>query len=242
MTTLLLIHGWPLDASMWDAEVASLSGDADVLAPSLPGFGGVPPAGDVLTMETMADYLAAQLDEAGADRAVVCGMSIGGYVAFDLWRRHRRRIGGLILADTRAGADDDAAKERRRAVAEKARSGGSDAIADAPPALLSEGADEALWDRVKATIRRQPGEAIAAAALGMGERPDSTDTQSTIDVPTTVIVGSADTLTPPHFSESMAQAIPGADLVVLEGAGHLSNLEDPGGFAEAVRSLLKRVG
>ena len=242
MTTLLLVHAWPVDASMWDEQVKALRGDVDVLAHSLPGFGGTPPAGDVLTMDAAADFLAGELDRAGVERAVVCGLSIGGYVAFSLWRRHRQRIAALALADTRAEPDDDAGKERRRAVAEKARSEGSGAIAESPPALLSEGADPALWDRVKDMIRRQPGEAIAAAALGMGQRPDSRPILGQIDVPTTVIVGSADTLTPPPMSEAMAGTIPDAELVTLEGAGHLSNLEDPEGFTSAVRALIQRAG
>jgi pimeloyl-ACP methyl ester carboxylesterase len=172
---------------------------------------------------------------------VVCGLSIGGYVAFSLWRRHRDRIAGLVLADTRAEPDDEAGKEKRRAVAEKARREGSEAIAEAPPPLLSEGADPALWDRVKRMIRRQSGEAIAAAALGMAERPDSRPILGEIDVPATVIVGGADTLTPPEMSATLAKGISGAELVTLEGAGHLSNLEDPDGFTRALRDTLARV-
>ena len=240
MTALLLVHAFPLDASMWDGEIEALGAEAEVLAPSLPGFGGTSSAGDVLSMEAMADFLSGQLDEAGVDRAVVCGLSMGGYAAFELFRRHRGRVAGLVLADTRAEADDEAGRQKRQALAEKVRAEGSGVLADAPPPLLSEGADPALWDHVKEIIRRQPGEAIAAASLGMASRPDSTATLSTIDVPTTVIVGSADTLTPPPMSEAMAEAIPGAELVLLEGAGHLSNLEDPEGFTNAVRSLLRR--
>jgi pimeloyl-ACP methyl ester carboxylesterase len=182
------------------------------------------------------------MDRAGVDRAVVCGVSMGGYVAFSLWRRHRDRIAGLVLADTRAEPDDDAGKERRRQVAEKARTEGSEAIADNPPPLLSEGADPALWERVREMIRRQPGEAIAAASLGLGERVDSRPILPSIDVPTAVLVGSADTLTPPPMSEAMAEAIPRSELVVLDGAGHLSNLEAPDAFTEALRALLHRVG
>ena len=241
MTDLLLVHAFPVDASMWDEQVRSLGDDARVLAPSLPGFGGAPAAGDVLTMDAAADAVVAELDRAGVDRAVVGGLSMGGSVAFSLWPRPRDRVAGLVHADTRAEADDDAGRERRRAVAEKARKEGSGAIADAPPPLLSEGADPSLWERVKEMIRRQPGEAIAAAALGMGDRPDSRSILPEIDVPTAIVVGSEDTLTPPAMSEAMAEAIPGADLVVLGGAGHLSNLEDPDGFTGAVRQLLARV-
>ncbi len=240
LADLVLIHAFPVDASMWDHQVSALAGEATVLAPSLPGFGEGPPAGEVMTMDAAADHVAAEMGRAGIDRAAVCGLSMGGYVAFSMWRRHRDRIAGLVLADTRAEPDDDAGRERRRLVAERARRQGSGAVADDPPALLSETADPALWDRVREMIRRQPGPAIAAASLGLGERADARPLLPDIDVPTTVIVGSADTLTPPPMSEALAAAIPGARLVVLEGAGHLSNLEEPDGFTEAVRDLLRR--
>jgi pimeloyl-ACP methyl ester carboxylesterase len=237
MAGLLLIHAFPVDASMWEPQIDALADD--VMAPNLPGFGGTAAGGEMMTMDAAADFLAGELDRAGVDRAVVCGLSMGGYVAFSLWRRHRDRIAGLALADTRAEPDDDAGRDRRRAVAEKARSEGSGAIAAEPPPLLSESADPALWDRVKDMIRRQPGDSIAAAALGMAERADSRPILGGIDVPTTVIVGSADTLTPPPMSESMAKAIPLAELVVLDGAGHLSNLESPDSFTAALSSLLR---
>jgi pimeloyl-ACP methyl ester carboxylesterase len=240
VANLVLIHAFPVDAAMWDEQVAVLSGEAEVLAPHLPGFGGTPPAGDVMTMEAAGDHVAGEMDRAGIDRAVVCGLSMGGYIGFAMWRRHRDRIAGLVLADTRAEPDDDAGRERRRQVAEKARAEGSGAIADAPPPLLSEGADPSLWERVTEMIRRQPGESIAAAALGMAEREDARPLFPGIDVPTTVIVGAEDTLTPPAMSEAMVAAIPGSEIVVLEGAGHLSNLEAPDGFTAALRAALQR--
>jgi pimeloyl-ACP methyl ester carboxylesterase len=242
LTTFLLVHAFPVDASMWAEQVAALGGETGVLAPSLPGFGSTEGAGDVLTVDAMADFLARELDRAGADRAVVCGLSMGGYAAFSFWRRHKDRVAGLLLADTRAEADDEAGKERRRAVAQKARTEGSGAIAENPPPLLSERADPTLWEKVKEMIRRQPGEAIAAASLGMAERPDSRPILPTIDVPTTIVVGEADTLTPPPMSEAMAEAIPNAELVVLEAAGHLSNLESSEAFVSALRNLAARVG
>jgi 3-oxoadipate enol-lactonase len=241
MSTLLLIHAFPVDARMWDQQVADLSEEHQVLAPSLPGFGGSPPAGDVLTMDVAADAVAGELDRAGAQRAVVAGLSMGGYVAFSLWRRHRDRVAGLLLANTKAEPDDEAGKERRRGVAQTARQEGSAGIADAAPPLLSEGADPALWDRVKEVIRRQPGESIAAASLGMADRPDSRPILPEIDVPTTVLTSSGDTLIPPEVTAPMAEAIPNADLVTLQNAGHLSNLEDSKGFTQALRSLIARV-
>jgi 3-oxoadipate enol-lactonase len=240
--TILLIHAFPVDASMWSAQVEALSDEHTVLAPSLPGFGGTPSVGDVMTMDAAADFLSGELDQSGVDRAVVCGLSMGGYVAFSLWRRHRDRVAGLVLANTRAEPDDDAAKERRRTVAEKARNEGSEAIAQSPPPLLSEDASEDLWDRVKGWIRAQPGESIAAASLGLAEREDSRPILGEIEVPTAVVTSSGDTLIPPDVSSPMAEAIPEADLVILDGAGHLSNLEDPQGFNTALRAVLSRAG
>lgn len=240
MASLILIHAFPVDAGMWDEQVASLGREAEVLAPHLPGFGGTAPAGDVLTMESAGDHVVAEMDRAGIDRAVVCGLSMGGYVAFPMWRRHPDRFSGLVLADTRAEPDDDAGRERRRQVAEKARAEGSEAIADEPPPLLSENADPAMWERVREMIRHQSGASIAAAALGMAEREDARPLLPGIGVPVTVIVGAEDTLTPPSMSEAMVSAIPHAELIVLEGAGHLSNLEAPDGFTEALRAALRR--
>jgi pimeloyl-ACP methyl ester carboxylesterase len=240
VTTLLLIHAFPLDASMWDAQVKALGGEAELLSPHLPGFGGTAPLGEVLTMDAAADHCATELDRTGVDRAVVCGLSIGGYIAFSMWRRHRDRIAGLLLANTKAEPDDDAARERRRAVAEKARNGGSEAIAAEPPPLLAADADESMWERVRAIIRRQSGEAIAAASLGMAERPDSRPILPEIDVPTTVVASDGDQLIPADVTAAVADAVPGAELVRLEGAGHLSNLEHAEGFNRALRDLLAR--
>lgn len=239
---LLLLHGWPLDASMWDAQVGELEGDLPVVAPNAPGFGGSPLSAPVTHMDAIADLAADQLSTAGAERAVVCGLSMGGYVALAFWRRYRDRVAGFVFANTRAGADDDAGKERRRALAERLRNEGNGFLADSPPPLLSENAPQELWERVKADIRRQPAEAIAAAALGMAERPDSTGDLAGIDVPTLVITSSGDTLIAPDMTKPMAEQIPGARLEIIEGVGHLSNLEAPDEFTRLLRDHLSRCG
>jgi pimeloyl-ACP methyl ester carboxylesterase len=242
MAAILLIHAFPLDASMWEPQIGALAQDAEIVAPHLPGFGGTAPIGEILTMDEAADACAAELDRAGAGSAVVCGLSMGGYVAFSMWRRHRDRISGLLLANTRAEPDDDAGRERRRAVAEKARVEGSEAIAAAPPPLLAADAEQSMWDRIRAIIRLQSGEAIAAASLGIAERPDSRPDLPEINVPTTVVASDGDQLIPAYVTATIADAIPGADLVRLEGAGHLSNLEHAEGFNRALRDLVDRTG
>ena len=237
---LLLIHAWPLDARMWDAQRAAVGG-VPVVAPHLPGFGGTEPAGEVLTMRAAADRLLAELDAAGMERAVVCGLSLGGYVAFEVWRTARDRVAGLVLANTRAVADAPEGAEGRRALAARLRSEGN-VLADEPPPLLAEDASEDLKGRVRGWIADQPAEAIAAAALGMAERPDSTPDLATIDVPTLVITSTADRLIPPAVTTEMAGQIPGARLQTIEGAGHLSNVEAAEAFAEALQEHLELCG
>jgi 3-oxoadipate enol-lactonase len=239
---LLLIHAFPLDASMWEPQVGALRERVTVVAPHLPGFGGTQPAGEVMTMGAAAQRCLHALDEAGLERAVVCGLSMGGYVAFEVWRAARDRVAGLVLANTRAGADDEAGKERRRALAQRIRSEGSGFLVDEPPPLLSASAPEDLWDHVKGIIAAQPAEAIAAASLGMAERPDSTGDLPGIDVPTLVVTSTGDTLIPPDATTPMAGAIPDARLEVLEGPGHLSNLEAPDEFNRLLEEHLRRSG
>jgi pimeloyl-ACP methyl ester carboxylesterase len=239
---LLLLHAFPLDASMWEAQITALGGDLIVVAPNFPGFGGAPLSGDVLSMDTAADVAADAVRSAGLQRVVVCGLSMGGYVALAYWRRHRDGVLGMLLANTRAGADDDAGKERRRALADRLEAEGNEFLATGPPPLLSDTAPPDLWERVKGVIRAQPAAAIAAASRGMAERPDSTPDLATIDVPTVVVTSTGDTLIPPEASTPMADQIPEAKLEVIGGAGHLSNLEAPDEFDRVLREHLARCG
>ena len=239
---LLLLHAFPLDSTMWEPQVAALRDEVQVVAPDLPGFGGSPLSEPVMTMDAAADVAADAVRAAGLQRVVVCGLSMGGYAAFSFWRRYREQVLGLVLANTRAGADDDAGKERRRALAERLRAEGNGFLAESPPPLLSEQADEQLWDHVRATIRSQAAEAIAAASLGMADRADSTADLPSIDVPTLVIASTGDTLIPMEATTPLAEHIPGARLEVLEGAGHLSNVEAPHEFTRLLRQHLTRCG
>jgi pimeloyl-ACP methyl ester carboxylesterase len=236
---LLLLHAFPLDASMW-APQASAFGDLTVVAPDLPGFGRSRPVPDVLTMSDAAEVGVRALDDAGVERAVVLGLSMGGYAALALWDRHPDRVAGLVLANTRAGADDEAGRERRRALADRLRTEGSGFMVDSPPPLLSADAPAELWERVRTIIGGQEASAIAAASLGMAQRTDYTSRLGEIGVPTLVITSSADTLIPPELTTPMAEAIPGATLEVIDGAGHLSNLEAPEAFNAAVQGHLAR--
>lgn len=227
MTTgLLLIHAFPLDARMW----GSLASAEGVTAPSLPGFGGTePPPAGVLSMAVAAERCRRAVDDAGFDRVVVAGLSMGGYVAFELWRTMPDRIAGLVLANTKAEADAPEGAAARRALAERLSREGN-VLVDSPPPLLGERADDATRSQVRDWIADQPPEAIAAAALGMADRPDSSGDLARISVPTLVITSDLDSLIPPEVTAEIAAKVPGARLVTIEGAGHLSRVERPDEF------------
>jgi 3-oxoadipate enol-lactonase len=234
---LLLLHAWPLDARMWQPQLEALGDGVAVLAPHHPGFGGSASAGEAMTMAAAAERALGAMDEAGMDRAVVCGLSLGGYVAFELWRRAHGRIVGLVLANTRAVADTEEAAAGRCRLAARLLAEGNVLVAEPPP-LLAADAPEALVERVRAMIADQPAEAIAAALVGMAERPDSTPDLNSIDVPTLVVTSTADRLIAPEVSAEMCGRIPGARLETLEGVGHLSNLEAPDAFSELLSEHL----
>jgi 3-oxoadipate enol-lactonase len=218
-TGLLLIHAFPLDAEMWEPQLAAIGDRLPVAAPHLPGFGGTE-GPEIMTMSVAAEHCLKALDEAGVDTAVVCGLSMGGYVAFELWRAPRPRVAALA---ERLGAE------------------GNGFLVAEPPPLLSENAAEELRERVTASIARQPASAIAAASLGMAERPDSVPDLPGIDVPTLVITGTEDRLIPPDVTAGIARGVPNAELTRIEGAGHLSNLEAPEAFDLALGSILTRL-
>jgi 3-oxoadipate enol-lactonase len=234
---LLLVHAFPLDARMWEQQRLG----AATIAPDLPGFGMTASGGPTMTMALAADHCLQAADAAGLERFVVCGLSMGGYVTFELWRRARDRIAGLVLANTRAGADSPEAAAGRRDLAERLRREGN-VLAAKPPPLLAERAPEELQQRVKGWIADQSAEAITAAALGMAERPDSTGDLAGIDVPTLVITADGDRLIPADLTTPMAEQIPGARLEVLPGVGHLTNVEAPDRFTGLLREHVTACG
>lgn len=239
---LLFLHGFPLHRRMWAAQLAALAGRAHCIAPDIRGFGESAPASP-FSMDQFADDAIELLDAIGVmDPVVVCGLSMGGYIAFALWRRHPERVRALVLADTKPSADTAEGRRSRAAVIEMARSQGSAAIAELQAStLLSPHTIKRcpeLLDSVRAMIAAQSPDAVIGATEAMLERPDSTPTLGTITVPTLVIVGSDDGITPPPVAEAMQQAIPGSRLEWLSGAGHLSNLERPAAFNGVVAEFL----
>jgi 3-oxoadipate enol-lactonase len=207
--------------------------------------GGAPsPAAAVCRMEDMAAAAVELLDSRGVETAVVCGLSMGGYVALALCELFAGRVRALVLADTRAGADDDAARRRRLESALEVESRGSAALVGSVSKLLgadtrSRRPDLVAW--LRREIAAAPPAGVGAALRGMAERPDRTPLLPSLAVPALVVVGAQDELTPPPESELLRDRIPGARLVTLAGAGHLSNLEQPEAFNAALRGFLKEI-
>ena len=239
MTALVLIHAFPLSGAMWAHQVRALRDAADpIIAPSLPGFGGTAvPRGDA-SMDDYADSVVAAMDAAKIERAAVAGLSLGGYVAFALWRRHRDRVERLFLADTRAEADTEDAREKRLRLAALIREHGIEALLKTPPPWLRKGSP--FWDPVLKMIRGQTPDGVAQGSIAMAHRPDSRPDLPTIDVPTAVVVGEEDEITPLDLAKVMSDAIPNATLSIIPGAGHLANLEAPTAFETAMRAWLRR--
>lgn len=243
---VVLLHAFPLSKAMWRAQADALGDAYRVIAPDLRGHGESARAGDSATMDEMADDVLALLDRLGLGRVALGGLSMGGYVALNLARRYPGRLAALILADTRAGADSAEGREGRAATARKALEQGAAAIADQLlPKLLAPATQRdrpGLAGEVRALIEATSPQAIAAASHGMAARADSTPALAAISVPTLILVGAEDALTPPGESEAMRAAIPGARLAIIPGAGHLSNLEQPAAFNQALRGFLDGLG
>ena len=236
---ILFIHAFPLHSASWERQIAAFSPHHRVIAPDLRGLGATARGSGATSLDQHADDLAALLGHLGIENATVAGLSMGGYISFALWRRHRERIAALILADTRAGADSEEGKQGREKNAKLAEEQGPGAIADQMlPKLLSPNAPAALRDDVRGIIESNDRVGIAAALRAMAARPDSTPLLATIDVPTLVIVGAEDALTPPSEAEVMFNAIPGCRLAELPSAGHLSNLEAPEAFNSVIEDFL----
>jgi pimeloyl-ACP methyl ester carboxylesterase len=193
-----------------------------------------------MAMGAAADACLRAADAAGFERMVVVGLSMGGYVAFELWRLARQRIAGLVLANTRSGADTAEAAAGRRALAERLEAEGNGFLVAEPPPLLCAEAPPATWSLVRETIADQPPDSIAAASRGMAERPDSTPDLGAIDVPVLVITSEFDTLIPPAITAGMMDHLHHAELVTIPDAGHLSNLEAPDAFGGALDGFLAR--
>jgi len=240
---VLFVHGYPLDHSMWHAQLDGLAKDCRMIAPDLRGFGGSDATPGTVTMQQMADDLAGLLDVLTITEPVIfCGLSMGGYVAWQFAFRHRQRLTKLILCDTRAIADTPEAAAGRRKTADQVLEQGSAVVVDSLlPKLFapSTSANQPqLIAQTRDVILRTKPEGIAAALRGMADRPDVSERLPSIDVPALLVCGEHDAISPPDEMRRISSQMPNAKFVQIGNAGHMAPLEQPTAVNDAIRQFV----
>jgi len=243
---VVLLHAFPFDREMWVPQHGLLTVQGiRILAPDLPGFGQSTEGNAPLSIEGVADVIAAFLTELNIDRVVMCGLSMGGYVAMAFARKYPSMVAALILADTRAGPDDEAARAGRdKSIEAVKRDGAANFATSMLPKLLSEHSRNTmprLVEFAEMIATRQKESSIIAALQALRERTDAAPGLAEITVPTLVIVGEFDVVTPPLTAARLAAHVKGSELIHIPEAGHLSNIENPDVFNAGVLKFLKKV-
>ncbi len=243
-TPLLLCHAYPLNAAMWEPQRHSLAGDCRLLTFDLPGFGRGGPVPADLDLRRCADMAASLLDSCGIERAVIGGLSMGGYLAMAILRHHPERVLGLLLANTKAGADSEEGKAGRMEQIARIDAGELPAVLEGMlPRLLGTSTKEVAPEvvtLVQDLMRSATPDGCRAMLAAMAGREDSEDLLSSCTVPVCSIGGAEDVLIPPVEAERIAALASDAELHIIPNSGHLSNLERPVRFTASVRNFLQR--
>jgi len=237
---LVFIHAFPLDSSMWSAQAEFFSERYRVIAPDIIGFGGSQPARE-WTISEMGDELLQLLDYLQIERCTLIGLSLGGYISLPFALAHPKRVEHLVLANTRARADLENERAARNAMIEGLRTEGISTLPDKMlPRLLGSSASQDVRAFVRDSIQRTSPQAAIGAVTAIRDRADQSSRLKSLHCPTLVIAGSGDAIIPAEDCERMAAAIPGADFTLITNAGHLSNLEEPVAFNDALDIFLRR--
>ena len=235
---LLLFHGFPFSSESYWPQLEAPPKGVRLLVPDHRGFGKSTPGAGMLTMDAMAEDGLALLDALKLQSALVGGVSMGGYVAIALTRLDPGRVRGLLLIDTQSTPDDEAGRARREAAAQDVEKNGVGALVEGLlPKLMVPGVASETRARVEKMMRAQSARAVAAASRGMAARLDGKDILSRFSGPCSIVVGAQDAITPVDKAKEMQALVAGSTLDVIEGAGHLSNLERPAEFSAIVERL-----
>ncbi|MBS0204711.1 MAG: alpha/beta fold hydrolase [Planctomycetes bacterium] len=240
---LLLVHGFPLNHTMWRAQIEEFARTHRVIAPDLRGFGGTDGALYSVSMQQFADDLAELLEALAVEEPVIfCGLSMGGYIAWQFLQRHPSRVAKLVVSNTRAASDSPEAAANRLKMADIVLKEGPEPVAWAMmPKLFAQCTSDQcprIIDEVRQMVMTSNPVAIAAAHRGMAVRPDVTGWLPEIRVPTLVICGEHDAISPAAEMQAFAGLIPGVNCVVIPNAGHMAPMEQPDLFNEAIRGFL----
>jgi pimeloyl-ACP methyl ester carboxylesterase len=242
---VVFLHGYPFDKSMWSEQIDAIAAAGfRAIAPDLRGLGETKSSSEVATMDDMARDAAALLDELRVEQAVVCGLSMGGYVAFEFMHLFPTRVRGLVLAGTRAPADNEQEKAGREQQVQTMLRAGMVPISIATlPKLLAQrtlAEKPHVVKRVRAIITSSDPKGAAAAQRGMAARRDYSKDLSNINVPTLIMVGREDSIRPVPDAEFMHRGIHNSHLEIIEDAAHMTNLEQPEIFNQALLRFLKQ--
>lgn len=240
---LVLLHGFPLCRKMWAPQVAALSAAGwRVITPDLPGFGETPPLSGPVSMSAYADAVIALLDQLGIARAVVGGMSMGGYVLLNLAERYPQRLTAALYLVTRAAADDDLGRQRRTCMADSVDGGDSRLVPDTFAGLLFAPATPAgrpeLVETVRAWMDAAPPAGVIGGLLALRDRKDCRALLPALRTPALVVGAAEDLAVPPAHAEALAAGLPDAVLRIVPGAGHMVNLEQPEVFNRILLDFL----
>lgn len=240
---VVLVHAFPLNRRMWNDQLSQLGSGYRVVTVDLRGFGESDAVRDRYTVDQMAADIRSILSVLSIDAAVLVGLSMGGYASLAFLRLYPESVMGLVLANTRAAADSPEAREKRLKSAARAETGGvEDVVSEMVPLLVGRRTAKARPDlvaRVRELAFSTPPATVAAAQRGMADRPDSTSLLSNFQKPVLVIAGTDDAIIPANEMEAMQRQIPGSMMHLIEGAGHLSNMERPAEFNDAVLAFLR---
>jgi len=239
---ILFVHGFPLSGEMWKSAASELKNSNKVIVPDLRGHGGSAATQDA-SMTDYANDLAALLDHLQETRpAIIVGLSMGGYVAMEFFRRHRARVRAMVLADTRAEADTPEAAKGRKDTSEKVLKDGSKVVAEAMIGkLFAADAPADMKSKWQSIMAATPPTGTAAALLAMAGRPDSTATLQSMAVPVLVVVGDKDVITPPDCAQRMHAAAKNSQLETISGAGHMAPVEKPAEFNRILKKFVEQV-
>jgi 3-oxoadipate enol-lactonase len=251
---LLLVHGFPLDRTMWTHQIEAFKNDYRLIVPDLRGHGQSQAPRGPYRMDQMADDLRALLAELEIEQVVLAGLSMGGYIALAFWRIYPHLVRGLVLSDTRAAADTAEGRQNRYAMIEQVEVEGTESIVEGMlPKMLSPVTlenEQKILLHTRRMMTNTPPAGVVGALQGMARRPDSTPTLATITVPTLILVGEDDAITPPAEAETMrasiraprhgrtARHVPDVTLARIPHAGHLAPLENAVAVNQALRHFL----